>query len=71
MVNVVIKIFKRIDIEGEHSENFIQLDVDSYKMQEVIWTYYNFLIVEKVFILYRMNHRKLISLHLNIQKGGD
>ena len=28
-----------VDIAGEHSGNFIHLDVDPYKMQGVIWTY--------------------------------
>ena len=39
MVDVAIKFFRRIDIAGEHSGNFIHLDVDSYKTQDVIWTY--------------------------------
>jgi hypothetical protein len=39
MVDVAIKFFRRIGIAGEHSGNFIHLDVDPYKTQDVIWTY--------------------------------
>ena len=39
MFDVVIKYFRRIGIAGEHSENFIHLDIDQYKKQDVIWTY--------------------------------
>ena len=39
MGNRAIIFFRRIDIAGEHSGNFIHLDVDPYKTQGVIWTY--------------------------------
>ena len=39
MVDVAIKIFRRIGIAGQHSGNFIHLDVDPSKTQDVIWTY--------------------------------
>ena len=39
LVQVAQKFFKRIGIAGEHSGNFIHLDVDPYKTQDVIWTY--------------------------------
>jgi Peptidase M15. len=39
LVDVAIKFFRRIGIAGEHSGNFIHLDVDPNKMQDVIWTY--------------------------------
>ena len=39
MVDVAIKFFRRIGIAGEHSGNFIHLDVDKAKAQEVLWTY--------------------------------
>jgi len=39
LVEVVQKFFKRIGIVGEHSGNFIHLDVDKTKPQEVLWTY--------------------------------
>jgi hypothetical protein len=39
MVDVAIKYFRRIGIAGEHSGNFIHLDIDPYKPQDVIWTY--------------------------------
>ena len=39
MVDVAIKYFRRIGIAGEHSGNFIHLDIDQYKTQDVIWTY--------------------------------
>ena len=39
MVDVAIKFFRRIGIAGEHSGNFIHLDVDQSKTQGVIWTY--------------------------------
>ena len=39
MVDVAIKFFRRIGIAGEHSGNFIHLDVDPNKTQDVIWTY--------------------------------
>ena len=39
MADVAIKFFKRIGIAGEHSGNFIHLDVGPYKTQDVIWTY--------------------------------
>ena len=38
MVDVAIKFFRRIGIAGEHSGNFIHLDVDKAKAQEVLWT---------------------------------
>jgi len=40
MADVAIKFFKRIGIAGEHSGNFIHLDVGPYKTQDVIWTYW-------------------------------
>jgi len=39
LVEVAQKFFKRIGIAGEHSGNFIHLDVDKAKAQEVLWTY--------------------------------
>ena len=39
MVDVAIKYFRRIGIAGEHLGNFIHLDIDQYKTQDVIWTY--------------------------------
>lgn len=36
MVDVAIKYFRRIGIAGEHLGNFIHLDIDQYKTQEVI-----------------------------------
>ena len=39
LVKVTQKFFKRIGIVGEHSGNFIHLDVDKTKPQEVLWTY--------------------------------
>ena len=39
LVKVVQKFFKRIRIVGEHSGNFIHLNVDKTKPQEVLWTY--------------------------------
>ena len=39
LVEVAQKFFKRIGIAGEHSGNFIHLDVGPYKTQDVIWTY--------------------------------
>jgi hypothetical protein len=39
MFDVAIKYFRGIGIAGEHSENFIHLDIDQYKTQDVIWTY--------------------------------
>jgi hypothetical protein len=39
MVHVAIKYFMRIGLVGEYLENFIQLDIDQYITQEVIWTY--------------------------------
>ena len=39
MFDVVIKYFRRIGIAVEHSGNFIHLDIDQYKTQDVIWTY--------------------------------
>ena len=39
MINVVIKLFRRIGIAGEHLGNFIHLGVDPYKTQDVIWIY--------------------------------
>ena len=36
MVDVAIKYFRRIGIAGEHSGNFIHLDIDQYKTQDVI-----------------------------------
>ena len=39
MVDVAIKYFRRISIAGEHLGNFIHLDIDQYKTQDVIWTY--------------------------------
>jgi len=39
MVDVAIKFFRRIGIAGEHTGNFIHLDIDPYKTQDVIWTY--------------------------------
>ena len=39
LVEVVQKFFKRIGIVGEHLGNFIHLDVDKTKPQEVLWTY--------------------------------
>ena len=39
MVDVAIKFFRRIEIAGEHSGNFIHLDVDPNKTQDVIWTF--------------------------------
>ena len=39
MVDVAIKFFRRIGIAGDHSGNFIHLDVDPSKTQNVIWTY--------------------------------
>ena len=38
-VIVAQKLFKQIRIVGEHSGNFIHLDVDKTKPQEVLWTY--------------------------------
>ena len=38
MVDIAIKFFKRIGIAGDHSGNFIHLDADPYKTQDVIWT---------------------------------
>ena len=35
MVDVAIKFFRRIGIAGEHSGDFIHLDVDPYKTQEL------------------------------------
>ena len=35
IVDVAIKFFRRIGISG----NFIHLDIDPYKTQDVIWTY--------------------------------
>ena len=40
MVDVAIKFLRRIGIAGEHSGNFIHLDVDQSKVQEVLWTYW-------------------------------
>tara|TARA_B110000467_G_scaffold162387_1_gene185536 strand:+ start:599 stop:802 length:204 start_codon:yes stop_codon:yes gene_type:complete len=37
--NRAVIFFSRIDIAGEHSGNFIHLDVDPYKTQDVILTY--------------------------------
>ena len=39
LVKVAQKLFKLIRIVGEHSGNFIHLDVDKTKPQEVLWTY--------------------------------
>ena len=39
IVDVAIKFFRRIGIAGEHTGNFIHLDIDPYKTQDVIWTY--------------------------------
>ena len=39
MVDVAIKLFRRIGIAGQHSGNFIHLDIDPSKTQDVIWTY--------------------------------
>jgi len=39
LVEVVQEFFKRIGIVGEHLGNFICLDVDKTKRQEVLWTY--------------------------------
>ena len=39
LVEVAQKFFRRIGIAGEHSGNFIHLDVDKAKAQEVLWTY--------------------------------
>ena len=39
MVDVAVKYFRRIGIAGEHSGNFIHLDIDPSKAQDVIWTY--------------------------------
>ena len=38
MVDVAIKFSRRIGIAGDHSGNFIHLDADPYKTQDVIWT---------------------------------
>ena len=42
MVDVAIKFFRRIGIAGDHSGNFIHLDVDPSKTQDVIWTYWGY-----------------------------
>ena len=39
LVEVAQKFFKRIGIAGEHSGNFIHLDVSPYKTQDVIWAF--------------------------------
>ena len=39
IVDVADRYFRRIGIAGEHSGNFIHLDIDQYKTQDVIWTY--------------------------------
>ena len=39
LVEVVQKFFKQVGIVGEHSGNFIHLDMDKTKPQEVLWTY--------------------------------
>jgi uncharacterized protein YcbK (DUF882 family) len=39
IVDVAIKFFRRIGIAGEHTGNFLHLDIDPYKTQDVIWTY--------------------------------
>ena len=39
MFDVPIKYFRLIGIAVEHSGNFIHLDIDQYKTQDVIWTY--------------------------------
>ena len=38
MVGIAIKFFRRIGIAGDHLGNFIHLDADPYKTQDVIWT---------------------------------
>ena len=39
LVEVAQKFFKRIGIAGEGKGNFVHLDVDKAKAQEVLWTY--------------------------------
>ena len=39
LVEVAQKFFKRIGIAGEGKGNFVHLDVDRSKVQEVLWTY--------------------------------
>ena len=39
LVQVAQKFFKRIGIAGEGKENFVHLDVDKEKVQEVMWVY--------------------------------
>ena len=39
LVEVAQKFFKRIGIAGEGKGNFVHLDADQEKVQEVIWVY--------------------------------
>ena len=39
LVEVAQKFFKRISIAGEGKGNFVHLDVDKSKVQEVMWVY--------------------------------
>ena len=40
LVEVAQKFFKRIGIAGEGKVNFVHLDVDKSKVQEVMWVYW-------------------------------
>ena len=39
LVEVAQKFFKRIGLAGEGKGNFVHLDVDKEKVQEVMWVY--------------------------------